>query len=106
MMLLLLVLLLLWLTIDKRGDALMNLVAYTRRELVFFYRPATGDEARSVNDPLPHVGCEGSEAGSVGVVKLAHLRVCGFDTVVRHAWKLGTSRVGIDDEYSAVEAPL
>ena len=78
----------------------MNFVAYSGRELVFFYRPATGNEGGRVNDPLPHVGCEGPEAGGVWVVKLAHLRVRGFDSVVCHAWKLGTSRVGVDYEDS------
>lgn len=104
--LLLLMMMLLLVADDERRDTLVNLVAYTGGELILFNGPATSDEGWRVKDPLPHVGCQGAEPRGVGIVKLAHLRVSCLDTIIGHAWQLGTSRVCVDDNDSAIPRVL
>lgn len=73
----------------------MNLVPHSIQPVLLLGLPAYGNQCRGVKHPLVDVGGEGPVAWCAAVGKLAHLRMRGLDTVVRHTGELRARRIGI-----------
>lgn len=86
----------------KRRDALVDLVADARRKLDLLGFPADADNGRGVQDPLANIGRKRAESRGAWAVKLAHVAVGSFYTVVGHSRELGAGRVGVDNDDSTL----